>query len=159
MRKAKYFVNSKGLDLDIEEEFLKDNKKSFEILKAIVFEPFDLSDNHMKEIVGMSLNTYQKWKSHLVVVGLLQVRQLNATTYFLSVGEDAIEIDNEHHENADYLSLVQKAFGVSLIDDPNFEDFDSDNIVISNYELDPELVSDAVELDKKFPMPDECDIL
>ena len=100
MRRIKYLYN-KTIVLDEEKEFL-DNPKAYRVLKALVQETEDFSDKSMAKKCNMSLNTYQKYKNHLVFVGLLQVRKLNATTYFISVGEEAIELDDYIHKDKDF---------------------------------------------------------
>ena len=125
MRKVKYYSN-KIIDLEEEKSFLN-NAKAHKVLSALVKEDKNYSDRYMAMVTKMSVNTYQKWKSHLVMVGLLQIRQLNAMTYFISIGEDAIEKDdilNSISDDSKLLeaTLISLGYDISecmLIDDPN----------------------------------------
>ncbi len=129
MRKVKYYSN-KIIDLEEEKSFLN-NTKAHKVLSALVQETENYSDRYMAMVTKMSVNTYQKWKSHLVMVGLLQIRQLNAMTYFISIGEDAIEKDdilNSISDDSKLLeaTLISLGYNISectLIDDPNNTEF------------------------------------
>ena len=155
MRVARYYKNMNGLDLDREFVTLKSEPRAFAVLKALSMEQSNLSDKHMSMASGMSINTYQKWKSHLVMIGLLQVRQLNAVNYFYSLGEDAIEEDDIMHEKKDYMSLVEKVFSLSLIDDPKSDE----NMVISNHYISAEDEAILDRIESEFPMPGSSEIV
>ncbi len=155
MRTAKYYKNMNRLDLDKEFVFLKNEPRAFAVLKALSMEQKNLSDKHMCIVAGMSINTYQKWKSHLVMVGLLQIRQLNATSYFYSLGESAVEEDDLMHDEKDYEALVAKVFSLSLIDDPKSDQ----NIVISNHYISPEDEAMMEKIEADYPMPSTDDIV
>ena len=156
MRKAKYYRNMEDLDLIVEKEFLKKEPKAYGVLVALTMEQSDLSDLHMAQVMRMNIKTYKKWKAHLVMVGLLQVRQLNATNYFLSLGEDAIEQDDIMHEKKDYENLSMKALSsLSLIDEPNSES----ESFISNHYVSPEDQAMLDKIDREYPMPSTGDIV
>jgi len=158
MRQVKYYKIQVGLDLSVEKDFLN-NPKLYKILVALAQENENLSDVHMAKVCDMSINTYQKWKSELVAVGLLQVRQLHAMAYVYLLGEDAIEADDIKHEEKDYErinKLTLEYLGETLlIDDPNFEDKYPFNLP----ELSPEDASLYEDILNKYPMPNEKEIL
>jgi len=153
-------LNKDGLDLELEKEFLGvKNIKAYLILKELATTTGSLDNKTMATKCGMSLRSYADWKNHLVFCGLLQLRQLNATTYFISLGSEAIEKDDLMHMESDYLSMVQKVCGIND-DDTNFdleeEDFEIE--FVPKYNHEPKLMKESLELDKKFPMPNEDEI-
>ena len=158
MRQVKYYKMQMGLDLSVEKAFLE-NKKPYKVLVALAKESENLSDVYMAKTCEMSINTYQKWKSYLVMVGLLQVRQLNAMAYVYCLGEDAIEADDIKHEEKDYERINKLALeyldGTLLIDDPNYEDKYPFNVP----QLSPEDATKYKQALKKYPMPEEGDVL
>jgi hypothetical protein len=106
MRKVKYIRNTHGFCL--ENESLKDKPKK--VLQVLSTTSLLLRDDVMSKECGMNLRTYKRWKNYLVMVGLLQVRQLNAMTYLISIGQDAIENDDKFYGTRDYKKIASKLF-------------------------------------------------
>ena len=137
MRSSKYYKFMDGLCLREEEEFLGKNKKPYMILEALSKSNI-LSDEYMSKKLGMNKRTYQRHKSYLIMVGALQVRQLNATTYVYILGEKAIDIDDKIHRDIDYKKAVSTTVAnYSLIDDDKkYKNTTSNNIKISKEDAD-----------------------
>jgi len=164
MRKVKYYKNQRGLDLSVEKDFLN-NKKAYRVLVSLAQEPKDLSDKNMAIVSKMSFNTYQKWKSHLVMIGLLQVRQLNAITYFISLGADAIEMDDKIHSGKDDERIIELVIE-SLGYDTKIVNISSGNLFIDDPKkkkyipyLSPSEAARYNKILKSNPMPDTDVIL
>lgn len=161
MRKTQYYKFQDGLDILAERQFLQCAPKAYKILHAMhKVPPHKLGDTNMAEHCKMSIATYKRWKNHLVMVGLLQVRQLNATTYIYILGEDAIEKDDLLHQDSDYANLIKET--ISLTDFPYL--IDSIKSKNSNSEFSPsgrdtELFQKALEKSMENPMPNEDEIL
>lgn len=117
MRKAKYYKFMGGLCLKTEKEFFGVNAKPYKILEAMT-KYNNLSDDYLADKLCMNKRTYQRHKAYLVMVGALQVRQLNATTYVYCLGEEAIAKDDKTYEDSNYKKIVSAVVNnYSLIDD------------------------------------------
>ena len=108
MRKARYIRNIGNIDLDVEKDKIKG--KAFAVLQVLCTTTSTMTDSNMSLECGMNLRTYKRWKNYLVMVGLLQVRQLNASTYVISIGEDAIDMDDKMNVTRDYKKMANKTF-------------------------------------------------
>ena len=156
-RKSKYYKVQDGLDLAVEKEFLGvKNIKAYIILKELSTTDGSLDNKTIAKNCGMSLASYKEWKNHLVFCGLLQVRQLNASTYIYCLGEYAIAQDDIMHDDKDYKKLIEECFGDSyLIDEPNNDD--------KAQECEVQVKMPKVEFDTsvydKNPMPTTEDII
>ena len=123
MRKVKYIRNVDGLDLEKEKLLLKD--KPYTALQVLCTSKGVLTDVAISRECGMNLRTYKRWKNYLVMIGLLQVRQLNASSYVISIGEKAIEKDNKLNAQVDCKRMASKLFTpkdcTMLIDSDTFD--------------------------------------
>ena len=161
-RQARYYKFNKGLCLKTESDFLGVNIKPLLVLKALDRYK-NLSDMYISEKLGINRRSYQRYKAYLITIGLLQVRQLNASTYVYCLGEEAIEADNKLHEDRDYKALIEEVateyFSVNLpylIDDDKSSDFRVDILPIKENEKLKEL---AVSESIKYPFPTSEEIL
>lgn len=97
---VKYYKSVVGLELSREKKFLG-NGKAYRVLKCLANEKKDFSDRNMAVRCHMSVRSYQEYKGYLVFVGLLQIRKINASSYLIAIGEDAIELDDKMHKEKD----------------------------------------------------------
>jgi len=161
-RKSKYIKNTIGLSLYDEKKFFGVNTKPYEILVGLN-KYVNMSDEYVSSKIGMNLRTYKRHKSYLVMVGSLQVRQLNATTYVYSLGESAIKYDDELHKDSDYLKLAGLVFGeLHEMEASYLIDRDKSkkrNIDIIPVFRDEDLFDKAVICSDENPLPNEDEIL
>lgn len=148
-----------GLCLRTECEFFGVNTKPYKILEALS-KYSNLSDEYIADKLSMNIRTYQRHKAYLVMVGALQVRQLNASTYMYVLGENAIAKDDCIHSDSDYKKIVSKVVdSYSLIDD----DKSSKNKYINNSFNVPTLLLEEHNgisgIYDKYPMPSTDEII
>jgi len=156
-RESKYFKFQDGLDLTVEKEFLGlSNIKAYIILKELSTTTGNLDNKTIAKAVGMSTRSYADWKNHLIMCGLLQVRQLNASTYVYVLGEDAIEIDDDMHEEDDYQKLIELTYeSLGLIDSAKYDD----KPLKQEVSISDEMRAKINEIDAANPMPTTADVI
>ncbi len=156
-RESKFFKFQDGLDLTVEKDFLGlSNIKAYIILKELSTATGNLDNKTIAKAVGMGMTAYKSWKNHLVMCGLLQIRQLNASTYVYVLGEDAIEIDDDMHEEDDYQKLIELTYeSLGLIDSSEYDD----KPLKQEVSISVEMRAKINEIDAANPMPTTEDII
>lgn len=120
----KYYLNKKGFNIKSETQWIKRNYKGKKVLQLISILKYlnkgyieDLSDEKVALSININLRTYKEIKSLLIMIGLLKVVRLNASTVLYLLGVHAIEKhDNKFsaRENNRITKLTLESLGIEI---------------------------------------------